>query len=330
MPRRDQPDIWSLSDLCTPWCVHVVATLRVADHLAAGETPIGELAAAAGADPESLGRVLRHLVEQGMFEEPSPGRFLLNEPARALLGSGRLGLDLDGIGGRMAYAWGSLLEAVRTGEPAYHTVFGRPFWEDLQAHPGVAASFDALMGPAGHGTPDPEVLVNGGWESVITVVDVGGGTGSLLAEILRARPDVRGILVDQPATVARSGEIFRATDVTGRVTAVGQSFFDPLPAGADLYLLKNVLADWPDREAIALLRRCAEAARTAGRVVVLGGVSPDGDRSPSPELLMMVLVGGKSRSLSEFRELCRAAGLDVMATGRQPSGRFVVECRPTA
>jgi hypothetical protein len=328
MPRRDPPDFWSLIDLCTPWCVHVVATLRVADHLAAGMTSVDDLAAAAGAHAGSLGRVLRHLVEQGMFEEPSPGRFALNEPARALLGDGRVGLDLDGIGGRMAYAWGSLLEAVKTGEPAYHTIFGRPFWEDLQAHPDVAASFDALMGPAGHGTPDPEVLVSGDWESVRTVVDVGGGTGSLLAEVLHARPDVRGILVDLPSTVARSAETFRAAGVTGRVTAVGQSFFDPLPAGADLYLMKNVLGDWPDREASVLLRRCAEAARPSGRVIILGGVSPDGDGSPSPDLLMMVLVGGKNRSLSDVSELGRAAGLDVLATGRQPSGRFVVECRP--
>jgi SAM-dependent methyltransferase len=155
---------------------------------------------------------------------------------------------------------------VRTGGPAYHEVFHRPFWEDLQAHPDLAASFDALMGPAGHGIPDPEVLVAGGWESVRTVVDVGGGTGSLLAEILRARPEVRGALVDLPPTVARSVEIFQVAGVAERVTAVGQSFFDPLPAGADLYLLKNVLGGWPDREAMAILRRCAEAARPAGRI----------------------------------------------------------------
>jgi len=115
--------------------------------------------------------------------------------------------------------------------------------------------------------------------------------------------------------------------VAGRVTTVGQSFFDPLPAGADLYLLKNVLADWPDREATAILSRCAEAARPAGRVILLGGVSPDDDSGPSPELLMMVLVGGKSRSLAEFRQLARTAGLEIHAVGRQPSGRFVVECR---
>ncbi len=321
-------DIWALSDLATPWCIHVIATLRIADHIAAGITRIGDLAAASHADADSLQRVLRHLIGKGVFEEPAPGRFTLNEQARALLDSaGRSGLDLNGIGGRMAYAWGSLLSAVRTGAPAYQEVFGRPFWEDLQAHPDIAASFDALMGPGGHGTPDPEVLVSGGWESVRTVVDVGGGTGSLLAEILRARPSVRGTLVDLPATVARSGGIFQAAGVAERVTTIGQSFFDPLPSGADLYLLKNVLGDWPDREAMALLRRSAEAARPTGRVIVLGGVSPDEDGGPPPELLMMVLVGGRNRGLEEFRELAHAAGLEVQGAGRQPSGRFVVECR---
>ncbi len=330
MPRHDQVNIWALTDLCTPWCVHVVATLRIADHIAAGITQIKDLAAASGSDSDSLHRVLRHLVGKGLFEEPEPDRFALNEHARALLGfSGTLGLDLEGIGGRMAYAWGSLLSAVRTGAPAYHEIFGRPFWEDLQAHPDMAASFDALMGPAGHGIPDPEVLIAGDWESVRTIVDVGGGTGSLLAEILRSRPEVRGTLVDLPQTVARSAEIFRVAGVAERVTAVGQSFFDPLPAGADLYLLKNVLGDWPDCEALAILHRCAEAARPAGRIVVLGGVSPDQNGGPSPELLMLVLLGGKDRTLAEFRELARSAGLEVQASGRQPSARLVVECRPT-
>jgi SAM-dependent methyltransferase len=183
------------------------------------------------------------------------------------------------------------------------------------------------MGAVGHGRPDPEVLVSVGWESVRHVVDVGGGTGALLAEILRARPGVRGTLVDLPQTVTRSGEVFRAAGVADRVTTAGQSFFDPLPAGADLYLLKSVLSDWPDPEATAILRRCAEAARPSGRVVVLYGVSPDDGGGPSPALLMMVLVGGRERSLAEFRELARAAGLEVRAAERQPSGRFVVECR---
>ena len=319
-------DLWSLCDLSTPWCVHVVATLRIADHIAAGNTGIARLAAACGADQESLYRVLRHLASKGVFEEPWPAQFALNDAARALMEEPvRLSLDLDSFGGRMAHAWGTLLSAVRTGRPAYHEAFGRDFWADLDAHPHLAAAFDALMGPAGHGVPDPDVLIDPvDWDSVRTVVDVGGGTGALLAEILRARPKVRGILVDLPGTVARSAEIFQTAGVIDRVTTVGQSFFDPLPGGADVYLLKNVLSDWPDPQAVALLRRCANAARPSGRVVAVRGVSEEA----SPELLMMVLVGGKARTLESFRELARQAGLEVTAVGRKSSGRMTVECKP--
>jgi hypothetical protein len=122
-------------------------------------------------------------------------------------------------------------------------------------------------------------------------------------------------------------EIFRAAGVADRVTTVGQSFFDPLPAGGDLYLLKSVLSDWPDPEATAILRRCAEAAAPAGRVVAVNGVSPDEAGAPAPDLLMMVLVGGRQRTLSEFRELARAAGLAVHAAERKSSGKFIVECQ---
>src|ERR1017187_1474576 len=189
-------DVWALSDLCTPWCVHVAATLGIADRVLAGNTEIGPLAAAAGADRDSLYRVLRHLVSKGLFEETAPGRFALNAAARGMLEEGvRLGLDLDAIGGRMAHPWGTLLSAVRNGKPAYHEAFGQGFWEDLEAHPEIAASFDALMGTAGHGVPDWHVLPDeADWESVGTVVDVGGGTGALLAEILRARAEVPGKL----------------------------------------------------------------------------------------------------------------------------------------
>jgi 2,7-dihydroxy-5-methyl-1-naphthoate 7-O-methyltransferase len=317
----------ALSDLCTPWCIHVVATLRIADHIAAGTTDIKTLAEEAGCDADFLLRVLRHLVGKGVFQEPTPGQFALNEAARGLLDPAQqLGLDLTGIGGRMAYAWGSLLSAVRTGAPAYHEIFGLPFWEDLEAHPDIAASFDALIGPPGHGTPDPEVLVTGGWEEVKTVVDVGGGTGALLAEILRAQPEIQGTLVDLPRTVARAGSLLQAAGVGERVRMVGQSFFDPLPAGADLYLLKSILGDWPDREAQLILSRCAQAARPSGRIVILGGVSPD-DRA-DPQLLMMVLLGGKDRTLTEFGALANEASLKVQAAGWLPSGRFAVECRP--
>jgi 2,7-dihydroxy-5-methyl-1-naphthoate 7-O-methyltransferase len=328
---RDAVDLDRLSDLRTPWCVHVVVTLRIAEHIAAGATAIGDLAAAARCDVEALRAVLDHLAGKGVFRQPSPGVFVLNDAARALLDPARrIGLDLEGIGGRMAHAWGTLLAYVRTGEPAYHERFGLPFWEDLDAHPDVAASFDALIGIVGHGTPEPQFELTDGWTSIRTVVDVGGGTGLMLAGMLRLRPTLRGTLVDLPRTVARSADVFRVAGVADRVVTAGQSFFDPLPSGADLYLLKSVLNDWPDRDAIRLLARCAEAARPAGRVVVLSGVVPD-DASKGGLEIEMVLAGGRRRTASEFRELARAAGLDVVAAGRYaPSKYFVVECRPAS
>jgi precorrin-6B methylase 2 len=318
----------ALSDLCTPWCLRVVATLRIAEHIQAGTDDVKDLAATAGCDAEALHHVLGHLIGEGVFEETAPGRFALNELARGLLDPARrFDLDLDGIGGRFAYAWGTLPTYVRTGEPGYHEVFGLPFWEDLAAHPDIAADFDALMGPAGHGTPDAAFQIAGGWESVKTVVDVGGGTGAMLAAILESRPGIRGTLIDLPSTVERSAQVFDAAGVAERVTMVGQSFFDPLPAGADLYLLRKVMTNWPDREVTAILKRCAEAARPTGRVVVLGGVSPED--AAKRLTIEMVLLGGKHRTVAEFRELARAAGLEVVAAEHQASGTFVVECRPT-
>jgi len=208
--ENDAADLGRMLDLATPWCLHVAATLRIAEHISAGHTGIAELAAAAGCDRDALHAVLGHLVSKGVFTEESPGRFGCNRAAGQLKESSFL--DLEGIGGRMAHTWGTLLDYVRTGEPAYQQVFGLPFWEDLAAHPRIAADFDALMGPAGHGLPDFDIELSGGWDPIRTVVDVGGGTGSMLASLLRRHPLVRGILVDLPGTAARAAEIM----LTGR------------------------------------------------------------------------------------------------------------------
>ena len=323
-------DLEQMLDLATPWCLRVAATLRIPEHIAAGHAGIADLAAAAGCDADALHAVLGHLVSQGVFTEETPGRFACNQAAEQLASVPFL--DLAGIGGRMAHTWGTLLDYVRSGQPAYQQVFGRPFWEDLAAHPAIGAEFDALMGPAGHGVPDYDIELSDGWAAVRTVVDVGGGTGAMLASLLRRHPQVRGILVDLPGTAARAGEILENFGVASRVTVRGQSFFDPLPAGADLYLLKSVLNDWPDEPTVAILRRCAEAAKTSktsktskAAIAILGGVAADETlRSLGIDMLV---AGGKTSTLSQFTELARRAGLDVIAARTQSSGRYVVECR---
>ncbi|HYB18210.1 MAG TPA: methyltransferase [Streptosporangiaceae bacterium] len=321
---EDDANLEQMLDLATPWCLRAAATLRIPGHIAAGHRDIGELAAATGCDRDALHALLGYLVSKGVFREESPGRFACNGAAEQLAQTRFL--DLEGIGGRMAHAWGTVLEYVRTGQPAYQNVFGRPFWEDLAAHPGIAADFDALMGPAGHGVPDFDIELAGGWDPIRTIVDVGGGTGAMLASLLRRHPGVRGTLVDLPGTVARAHGIIADSAVISRINLAGQSFFDPLPAGADVYLLKSVLNDWPDEPTVAILSRCAEAARPDGRVVILGGVAPD--EAPRYLAIDMLVAGGKTSTLTQFRGLAQRAGLEVAAAGEQSSGRFVVECRP--
>lgn len=307
-------DLWAMADLRTPWCLRVVATLRVAEHIAAGTTEVDGLAAAAGCDREALHAVLAHLARVGVFAEVAPGRFALRDAAQPLLDPAmHLGLDLRGIGGRMTDVWSTLPAYVRTGRSAYSQRFGRTFWEAIEADAELAASFDALMGPLGHGAPDARFAVTGGWAPVRTVVDVGGGTGAFLAALLRLHPHLRGTLVDLPRTVARAD----FGEVAGRATAAGQSFFDPLPAGADLYLLRKVLNDWPDGDAAAILRRCAEAAQPDGRVVILGGVEA---RDLSVEML---LAGGRHRDLQALTALLAGAGLAAAAVHGH-----TLECRP--
>ena len=324
--RPDEvPDLDRLLDLATPWCLRVAATLRIPGLIAAGHQDIADLAVAARCDRDALHNVLGHLVAKGVFREPAPGRFESNRAAEQL--DDRF-LDLEGIGGRMAHTWGTLLDYVRTGQPAYQKVFGRPFWEDLAAYPNIAADFDALMGPAGHGMPDFDIELTGGWDAIRTMVDVGGGTGAMLASLLDRHPHVNGILVDLPGTVARAGELLASASagVRSRVTLHGQSFFDPLPAGADLYLLKNVLNDWPDQETVAILSNCARAAKATARIAVLGGVAPDD--APRSLGIDMLVAGGKTSTIAQFTELAQRAGLDIAAARTQASGRYVVECRP--
>ena len=324
MSAEWEPDVVAMSDLAVPWCLRTVVSLGVAERIVAGTTDVAALAAEAGVDADALHAVLTYLSDRGVFERRGLGRFGLNAAARRLLDPGvRLGLSLEGIGGRMAAVWSTLPQYVRTGRSAYAELYGRSFWQDLEHDPALGQSFDALMGPLGHGVPDVGFPLVGGWRAVRSVVDVGGGSGTALAEILRRRPWLRGALVDLPRVVAQASAVFRAAGVEARADTVGQSFFDPLPSGADLYLLRKVLNDWPDLEAGCILRRCAEAAGDAGRVVVIGGVDPDG--VPPRIAPDMLLAGGRTRPLGAFAALAASAGLRVRRARRHRNA-YVVEC----
>jgi hypothetical protein len=317
-------------DLVTPLAVRAAASLRVADHLADGPVPVEELARRCEADADALGRLLRHLVCHGVFTEPAAGTFGTNEIS-ALLHSDhpsgmRVGLDLAGFGGQMDLAFTGLLHTLRTGGPAWETVFGTPFWEYLAANPAMGASFDATMAA---GTDYAADLAAGyDWSGTRHVVDVGGGTGELLAAVLAANPGLRGTLVDLPETVRRGREHLAARGLGDRCDVVGQSFFDPLPAGGDVYVLSSVLHDWADRDATTILRRCADAAGDGGRVLLTQEHGTEGADRAEMDLRMLVLCGGRERGLGDYTALAAGAGLTVAAVHTTPMGQVLIECAP--
>jgi 2,7-dihydroxy-5-methyl-1-naphthoate 7-O-methyltransferase len=323
-----------LMDLVTPMALRVAATLRLADFMPDDGTGdgavLGDLAERAGADPEALARMLRHLVQHGIFTEPRPGQFAANQPA-ALLRTGQPGavwLDLDGFGGRMDLAFTGLAHTVRTGEPAWEQVFGQPFWAYLDANPAISASFDATMAVDAGTAPVAEGY---DWTTVRHVADIGGGTGTLIAEVLRRNPQLRGTLADLPETAARARQYLAGLGLDGRCEVVGQSFFDPLPPGPDVYLLNRVIHDWDDAAATAILRRCAEAAGSTGRVLLVesNGIA-DGDTAAFAEmnLRMLVLAGGRERTIDGYSALAAGAGLQVTAVRDITERHVMIECVP--
>jgi O-methyltransferase len=313
--------LWALADLATPMAVRVAATLRIADHLAGGRRTASELAEAAGVDAGALDRVLRHLVGAGVLGRDPPDGYLLTARGEALRedhpGGLRAMLDLEGAVGRAELAFVHLLHTVRTGEPAYPVQFGRSFWDDLAADPGRAASFDAQMG-ADVTAWAPAIVSAYDWGSLGHVVDVGGGNGSLLAALLRGHPGLRGTVLDLPATVEAARTRLRAAGLADRGDAVAGSFFDPLPPGAGGYLLCAVLHDWDDQAAGAILRRCAEAAGTGGRVFVVEKFATDSDRRTEMDLRVLAWFGGRERDLDQLAALAAEAGLGVAAV--HPAG----------
>ena len=309
-----------MANLVTPLAIRVAATLRISDHLEAGVQTAPALAAAAGADPDALERLLRHLAATKVLRRDESGRYSLTATGEALRdthpGGLRTVLDLDAGIGRAELSVAQLLHSVRTGEPAFPAQFGHSLWDDLAADPARAAAFDAQMG-ADVTAWAPAVLSAYDWGSLGHVVDVGGGNGSLLIALLAEHPSLRGTVVELGATAAAASATFEAAGVSGRADAVAGSFFDALPPGADGYLLTAVLHNWGDQAAGAIVRRCADAAGTTGRVFVIEKIGVDG-ASPSTEmdLRMLAYFAGRERSLAELTALAEGSGLRVVAVHR--------------
>ncbi len=321
MPAENVPVPHSLLQIASGFwasrALYIAAKLGIADRLAGGPESAEGLASACGVHAGSLQRVLRALASLRVFAEDSQGRFI-QTPLSLGLRSGEPGSLREFVvmlGEPESWlAWGDVMYSVRTGQSAFEHVFGATLFDHMAAHPDIARTFDAAM--AERGTAENEAVL-AAWDFPQTgwVVDVGGGQGGLLAAVLRSRLGLNGILFDIAHVVERAGLMFEAQGLAPRCQGVAGDFFtDQLPAGADLYLLKKVIHDWDDTQAVAILQACARAMSPASRLLLIEpAIAPDNEPSFAKllDLFMLVWPGGRERTVPEHAHIIAAAGLEL-------------------
>lgn len=290
-----------------------------------GQAPpvAGCLATAAGADADAVTRLMRYLCSRGIFQSHE-GRYGLTEFSELLLDDDPSGLrktlDLDSYGDRFDRAVAELVDVVRSGEPSYPRLYGSTVYDDLAADPALGTVFADVRGLHSSGYGE-DVAAVAGWSSCRRVVDLGGGTGAVLLAVLERHPSLSGAVLDLPYVAARAKEALCASAVSDRSEFIAGSFFDPLPP-ADRYLLCNVLFNWDDARAGAILARCAETGPAAGVVVAERLLDPGADveLAAAQDLRLLAVCGGRQRGGAEFEALGAAHGLALTSVTPTASG----------
>lgn len=290
--------------------------LMIPDLVAGGAKSSAELAAETGTHPGSLHRILRALAVWGVFVEMPDGRFGPT-PLSDTFRSDKPGLrNMTIMLSEEGYqAWADLMYTLRTGKPAYEHVYGKSHFDRLGEDPEMAAHFNAAM--VEFSTRVAATFAAAfDFSGVRTAVDVGGGNGALLIGVLQAHPEMRGVLFDLAQGLAGADEKLVAAGVSERVTLQEGSFFEAVPSGADLYMLKSIVHDWDDERARAILQTCVRAMHSRSRLVLLERKLPervenrdDAFTTVMGDVHMMVVLGGKERTANEYRRLLAQAGL---------------------
>jgi hypothetical protein len=316
MPTEPLPPPLAMRQMLTGYwtaqCLYVAAKLELADRVKDGPKASAELAAATGTDADALYRILRALASVGVFVEDGQGRFGLT-PLAACLRRDVAGSQwaLAVMMGEEHYrAWTELLYSVRTGKPAFDHLYGRPIFDYLADHPDAARTFDGAMTGV-HGAETAAMLDAYDFAGVGTLVDVGGGNGSLLIATLQRNAALRGVLYDRPDVVGRARETVRAAGLEGRCRLVGGNFFESVPEGGDAYLMRHIIHDWDDVRCQVILGHCRRAVGPGGRLLIVDTVIPPGNDPSFAKFLdvnMLVIPGGRERTEAQYRDLLGAAG----------------------
>jgi SAM-dependent methyltransferase len=293
--------------------ISVAAELGIADFLVQGPRTADELARLAHAHVGALYRVLRALASIGIFSEDTERRFSLTPMAECLRSDTPDSLRFFAImsGAEFYQSWGCLLHSAQTGEPGFQKRYGAPFFQYMTEHPERHAIYDAAM--MVHGIAETEPMLNAyDFSAFRTVADVGGGNGRMLAALLQRHPGVRGILFDLPPVAQRAQPSLAELGLADRCQVVGGDFFVSVPA-ADAYVLRHVIHDWSDENAVKILRNCGKALNPGGRVLLVETVIPPLNEPCFGKWLdlMMLIVDGRERTREQYEQLFSQAGLKL-------------------
>ena len=323
-----------LSGVRLSQAVSVAASLAIPDLLADGPRTADDIAATVGTDANTTYRLLRTLAAGGVLHESEERSFSLTDLGVALrskvAGSVRDQAILFGKPYVLA-AWGNLEHSIRTGENAFTALNGEDVWTWRSRDPEEVSAFNRAMASASAAV-GPALATAYDFDTIETLADIGGGSGTLLASVLVAHPRLRGILFDQPAVVAEAAPILAREGVADRTEVVGGDFFASVPA-ADAYVMKAILHDWSDTDSVRILRTIRSAARPNTPLLVvervLGGPNDDLD-GKLMDLHMLVMPGGLERTLDEWRDLFAAGGWTLAGARPIAGGWQLIEGAPAA
>ena len=332
--QRSAPPAAAMMELIlNAWVAQAItaaADLGVADALAAGPLSGTQLADRVGADADALKRLMRALIGIGIFRQGSDGRYALNPLADTLRTDAPV--SMAGMARWVGSAqhrqhWSHLTDAIRTGDPVVPALRGKPVFEYLAGEAALRGIFNSAMTNLSEFATAPLTAAYD-FSAFGTIVDVGGGRGRLLAAILEAAPKSRGVLFDLPEVVSAAPELLHRYGVDDRVRIEEGSFFDSVPEGGDAYVLKNVIHDWPEEDAVRILKNVRAAARTGARLLLCEFVIPDHDRDfhgKWVDIEMLIVAGARERTADEYGRLFDAAGFRLNRVVDTASPLSIVE-----
>ena len=292
--------------------VYVAAKLGVADMLGEGSMSSDEIALATGTNSKSLARLTRALVALGVLAVDDDGRFRLTGIGASLQSvmPGSMRSIILTLGEEHYQAWGKLIDSIKCNKPAFDEVYRRPLFEYLAQNSAAAQTFNEAMTDLTSQVGLATVLAYD-FSGSRVVADIGGGHGVLLDRILRSNPSITGILFDSEQVIEGAALNIASRGVGDRRQNIGGDFFDSVPEGADVYILKNVLHDWSDCRAVRILKNCRRAMGFQAKLLVIEIVLPLIDDPALGSLLdlnMLVMSGGRERTKDEYRSLLEKGG----------------------